>query len=336
MVSAAYLLAVLTGSLAGLLLALPLWRGGRPAPAVALALAVGLGTTGLYAAVGQPDAIDHARSARLQAEDLASNTAALRASLAAEPDQAEGWLLLARAEALLGNPDAAAAAWTQVLTREPDVPALLVEAAQARADAHPQRQIDDQALAWLERAQQIDPQAQRALWLIGIAQRQRGQPAQAAATWQRLLALLDGSTAGSVREQVDKARADAGLPPLPEAGVTAAAPLLRVRVALDPALASRIRLDPQTPVFVQVHDLAGTPMPVAARRLQLGDLPAEVVLDDGDSVMPTALLSAQPQVRVQARISVSGSAQRSQGDVLSPALAVDLPASAPVLLELSP
>ena len=327
------LLSVLIGALAGLLCALPLWRAGQLRAALALAITLGLGSGGLYAVLGTPQAVQAA--AAPAADELAGNTAALRSSLAAQPDQPEGWLLLARAEALLGNTAAAQAAWTEVLQREPDVPALLVEAAQARADADPQRQIDDQALAWLERARQLDPQAQRALWLIGIAQRQRGEPAAAAATWQQLLSLLDGSTATSVRTQVDKARADAGLPPLP-ATSPAAAPLLQVAIALDPAVAQRLRLHPATPVFVQVHDLAGTPMPLAARRLTLGELPATVALGDADSVMPTAPLSARSQVRVHARISISGSASRSDGDVLSAPATVSLPASAPVSLVLRP
>lgn len=333
--SLALLLALLVGALAGLLLALPLWRAGRLRSALALAAALGLGNAALYAALGTPQALDAA--SRSAADDLAGNAAALRRSLQADPEQPEGWLLLARAEALLGNPAAAAAAWAEVLEREPDVPALLVEAAQARADADPQRRIDDQALAWLERARHIDPQAQRALWLIGIAQRQRGQPAEAAATWQQLLALLEGSTAASVRAQVDQARAEAGLAPLAEPATPAPAPpLVRVRLDVDPARLAGRGLDPATPVFVQVHDLAGTPMPLAARRLRLDQLPVELALGDGDSVMPTTPLSAHRQVRVSARISVGGSAARSAGDIESAVATVALPASEPLGLELRP
>ena len=274
-------------------------------------------------------------------------------SLEQSPEQAEGWLLLARAEALLGNTDAAAQAWQRVLSLAPGNPALLVEAAKARADADPQRRIDDTALSWLEQARRIDPQAQRALWLLGIAQRQRGQAAEAAATWEQLLPLLDGNTAGSVREQIAKARNEAGLPPLgdepataptdqastphpTQADDTATSHTLRIHVALDPELAARIRIDPAIPVFVQARAVGGPPLPVAARRLTLGELPAQIVLSDADSVMPGQALSAQTQVQVSARIAVSGSVSRSEGDVETAPQTIDLPHAGTIELQLRP
>lgn len=334
----ALLLAALVGALSGLLIAQPLWRGGHYRGSAALAITLALTSAGLYSQLGTPAALQPMVDD--QGQDLAGNTAALRCALQAEPRQPEGWVLLARAEALLGNADAADAAWRQALVQAPDQPALLVEAAQARADAHPQRLIDDTALAWLGQARQLDGQAQRALWLIGIAQRQRGQPAAAAQTWQQLLALLDGSTAGSVREQIDIARQQAGLPPLGEQPVARAepepAPLLVVDLALDEALASRARINPQAAVFIQVRDSAGSPMPVAAHRLLLGQLPTVVGLDDRHSVMPGKPLSGHQRVQVSARIAVSGSATRSPDDVQTPAVSVQLPATAPVVLRLQP
>lgn len=336
--SLALLLAALVGALSGLLIALPLWRGGHYRSSAALALCLSLACAGLYSQLGTPAALQ--ATAGDEAQDLAANTAALRRALQAEPRQPEGWVLLARAEALLGNPGAADAAWHQALAQAPDQPALLVEAAQARADAHPQRHLDDTALAWLEQARQLDPQAQRALWLIGIAQRQRGQPAAAAQTWHQLLALLDGSTAGSVREQIDIARQQAGLPPLGEQPAARAdpepAPLLIVDLALDKELADRARIAPQTPVFIQVRDSHGGPMPVAAHRLQLGQLPTVTGLDDRHSVMPGKPLSAHQSVQVSARIAVSGSATRRPDDVETPPVTVQLPATAPVVLRLQP
>lgn len=335
--SLALLLAALTGALSGLLIALPLWRQQRYASSGLLAGVLALACAGLYALLGTPAAVQAGSPAQSAAQDLASNAAQLRQALQADPSQTEGWILLARAEALLGNTTAAEAAWQQALTQAPDEPALLVEAAQARADADPQRRIDDTGLAWLEHARRLDPQAQRALWLIGIAQRQRGQPAAAAQTWQQLLALLDGSTAGSVREQIDIARAQAGLPPLQadqSAPVNDLAAQVQVSLSVDPALAARLPAD--TPVFVQVRDLAGSPMPVAALRLHLDQLPLTVHLDDGNSVMPGQPLSSHAQVRVSARIAVSGSASRSEGDIETAASSVEVGSSTPLRLHLQP
>ena len=337
------LLAGLVGALSGLLIALPLWRAGQLRSSLALAAVLAIASAGLYQLLGTPAGWQAQPTIANQDPtqlDLEQNTVLLRQALKQDPSQAQGWLLLARAEQLLGNAAAADQAWQQALTLAPEQPALLVEAAQARADAHPQRQIDDTALAWLERARQLDPQAQRALWLIGIAQRQRGEPAAAAQTWQQLLGLLDGSTAGSVREQIDIARQQAGLPPLDEQPIARAEPepasLLVVDLALDEALASRVRINPQAAVFIQVRDGRGSPMPVAAHRLLLGQLPTVIGLDDRHSVMPGKPLSHHQSVQVSARIAVSGSATRSPDDVETPAVTVQLPANAPVVLRLRP
>lgn len=331
------LLAALLGALTGLLIALPLWRRQHHAASMVLTAVLSLASTGLYASLGNPQALQPALPGQDPAtRNLADNAAQLRQTLQQAPQQTEGWILLARAESLLGNHAAADTAWRTALQQAPDQPALLVEAAQARADADPQRRIDDTALAWLQQAIAVDPQAQRALWLIGIAQRQRGEPAAAAQTWQQLLALLDGSTAGSVREQIDLARAQAGLPPLPAAAtaVATAPALLQVAVSVAPELTQRLPAD--TPVFVQVRDLDGSPMPVAAYRLRLEQLPAQVPLDDRNSVMPGQPLSRHARVQISARIAVSGSASRSDGDIQTAAQTVSVGDGAPVALHLQP
>lgn len=333
------LLAALLGSLVGVLVAIPLWRQRHYRSSAALAAVLALACAGLYTLLGTPAAWQPAPATDSGAQDLADNTERLRQALQADPAQAEGWVLLARAEALLGNGEASAQAWQQALHHAPGQPALLVEAAQARADAHPQRQIDDTALAWLEQARRLDPQAQRALWLIGIAQRQRGQPAAAAQTWQQLLALLDADTAASVREQIAIARQAAGLPPLDASQATATpapAALLTVALRLAPSAGGAPALAADTPVFIQVRDTLGSPMPVAAKRLRLADLPARVSLDDRNSVMPGQPLSSHRQVQVSARIAVSGSASRSDADIETAAVTVELPAAAPLPLELRP
>ena len=50
--------------------------------------------------------------------------------------------------------------------------------------------FDDTGLQWLQHARQVAPDSERALWLIGIVQRQRGQDEAAVRTWESLLPRL--------------------------------------------------------------------------------------------------------------------------------------------------
>src|SRR3546814_9244925 len=100
-------------------------------------------------------------------------------------------------------------------------------------------------------------------------------------------------------------------------------------VSLDPDFASRVRLRGDASVFVIARIPDGPPMPVAAEKHTLQDLPLTITLDDGDSPMPTQKLSDLEEVEVFARLSSSGEAMRQEGDVDSKQVRVALPATGP-------
>ncbi len=56
-------------------------------------------------------------------------------------------------------------------------------------------------------------------------------------------------------------------------------------------------------------------MPLAAVKLTVADLPAEVVLDDSAAMGPQQTLSAANSVELSARISRSGQPQAEPGDL---------------------
>lgn len=311
----------------------PLWRRPRT-PLLASTLALGLAVLALYRLVGTPTAL---QEAALEApQDLAQAVARLAEELQRNPAQPEGWALLARSQAALGDQAGARDAYARALQLAPDEPSLLTDAAEARALADPQRRFDEQAVAWLHKALELHPGHPRATWFLGVWQRQSQRPAEAAATWATLLGNVDADTARSLRTQIDEARAEAGLPPLSGDTTTPAASThaLTVTVELDPALAARARLRDDAVVFVIARAPDGPPMPVAVERHRITALPLEVVLDDGDSPMPTRTLSMLDEVEVFARISASGDAGRSEGDLESPLVRVTLPATAPIHLRI--
>ena len=309
----------------------PMWRESRGV-VIGFAVAFGLAALALYRVVGTPAGLDARQAAMPQTLDDA--IAQLQAQLAKDPNQPEGWRLLGQALATEQRLSEARDAYAHAASLSPRDADVLVEAAQSRAVAAPERRFDAKAIAWLEQALQVQPQHQRARWFLGIAQRQAGEHAAAAKTWEPLLAMVDDATRATLRPQIDDARQAAGLPPLPKP--VAAPPLqgLRVRVALDPALAERARLRGDATVFVIARAQGGPPMPIAVERHTVSELPLDIVLDDGDSPMPTQKLSASRAVEVLARISTSGDAVPQPGDLESPPVPVALPTDAPVDLSI--
>lgn len=310
----------------------PLWRTHRPVLLAAVAC-LGAATGLLYAVVGTPAALDPAQRALPATLDDA--VARLEAELQRDPNQVDGLRLLGRAYLQQQQPAKAREAYLRALRLAPDDADLLAESAEARAQADPQRRFDDAAVAQLQAALKVQPMHQRARWFLGIALRQRGQHAAAARTWEPLLAVVDASTAAALRPQVEAARSDAGLPPLPApapaSGAQPARAPLQVRVAVDPQLARRM---PDASVFVIARIPGGPPMPVAVEKHPLAALPQAIALDDADSPMPTQKLSALREVEVFARLSQSGDAARQAGDVESQPVRVVLPATGPVQLRL--
>lgn len=311
------------------------WPLRRAAPRLFVGVAVLVPVLGvcLYQIVGTPAGIGTV--ARQAPQTLDQAVAQLEADLARDPRQVEGWRLLARAYAEQQQPEQARDALARAAALLPDDDDVQVEYAEARARANPGRRFDDDAVARLRQVLARTPQHQRARWFLGIAQRQTGDDAGAAATWTPLLAQVDASTATSLRTQIDAARAEAGLPPLPASAIPAPARGgggLVVRVALDPDFAARARLAGDASVFVIARIPDGPPMPVAVERHALRDLPLQVTLDDADGPMPTQKLSALQEVELVARISASGDAARQDGDLESKPVRVALPAQAPVEL----
>jgi len=312
--SAAVLLAVLW----------PLWRDARGLVLGGVA-ALGIATFALYRVVGTPAALSPQATATMPTT-LDDAVTQLEAELAKQPNEPEGWRLLGKSYAALQRYDDAQKAFERAVQLLPTDADLLVETAQARLFNNVERKLDAQSMALLDKAIAINPDHQRALWFLGLAQRQEGKHAEAAKTWEPLLAKVDPNTAATLRTQINEARADAGLPPLADtAPVADAAPaLLTVTVELAPAL--RDKLAPGDTLFVFARQMGGPPMPVAAKRLPVDTFPVTVPLGDGDSPMPTLKLSQLPQVQLVARIAKGSGPAAQSGDLEAAAVTADVKA----------
>jgi cytochrome c-type biogenesis protein CcmH len=332
-----YIAAAVMIAVALVLLLLPLLRHGRQAGRprgvfvlmLCIALIVPLGTALLYRMVGTPVALNGVPSQTQTVKDVNQALAELRAHLASQPNDAQGWMLLAQADMDMQQPDQARNAFGQVLKLKPNDTSAMVGWAQADSSARPDHRIDGRARELLEQAMKLEPDNQRGLWLLGISDFQQGRFAEAAATWRTLQPLLDpgSNVAQAVAQQIAQAdaRASSGTAMSTDA---IQGPALQVNVALAPALKSKLAAGDK--LFVYARAQNGPPMPLAVARLDASQLPATVTLTDAMSMLPSMKLSSVSRVVIGARISHTGNAMAQAGDLEGDGGVVDVSSKAPV------
>lgn len=324
-------------------------RNGKPRAPFVLALILALATPpavlAMYFAIGTPQALQPAPVANHA--DLADATEQLKASLARKPDDAQGWALLAQAYSALDQPQQALDALDHLLKLKPDDPDAMVAWVEAKAETDPGHRIGDTSRTKLQHALQIDPNHQRALWLLGISDFQRQQYSGATKHWKTLLPLLQPGSkiAATVQQELAEAEARAGgsadatlaaADPAPSStsGTTINTEVaLQVTVNLAPALATKVK--PGDTLFVYARAVDGPPMPLAVARLQATALPAKVTLTDAMAMTPQLTLSKFAKVEVAARISNTGNAMPRAGDLEATPVEVATNTHAPIELTIN-
>jgi cytochrome c-type biogenesis protein CcmH len=301
-----------------------LWQKSRGL-ALALAVALPLAAGGLYWLKGNPVALDAAN--RTPPKTIEEAVTQLENLTKADPKNYSDMATLARAYMAQQRFDKARDAYARALALQPEDPTIYVEYAEALLRTSPDRQFPPQAVDLLQKALQKDPNNQRALFFLGLHQRQSGDAAGAVATWEKLLALLDDATSTELRKQIAAARQDAGMPEAPKPAS------LAVQVNLDPTLAREVQ--PGAVLFVFARSGEGGGPPVAAKRIVPDKFPVELELGDADSPMPTAKLFSQKQVVLMARLSRRGDVQPASGDLEADPMVLDVAPGAHAELTLS-
>ncbi len=279
---------------------------GRWLP-LALALLVPLVALGLYLHWGASDAVKLREDMATAPKSIEEMTARLDTAVKAQPESAEAWYFLGRTYMAQQRAADAAPAFAKAVELAGRQPELLGQWAQAQYFAG-QRQFSDEIRKLGEEALAADPQEATTLGLLGIAAFEEQRFADAMRYWSRLIATLPADDAGRQAIEGGIARAREQLAargePLPEPALAAAPVELKVRVSLAAELADKVQ--PSDSVFVFARAASGPPMPLAAKRLTVADLPAEVSLSDSDAMMPQLKLSNFAEIRLVARISRAG------------------------------
>ena len=310
-------------------------RKPHPAAAVVVAIAVPIVAFALYLALGSPAAImerpgsaARASAAPPAAGEPAPQQAArsveemvtgLAARLEANPEDANGWLMLGRSYAAMNRLAEARDALLEADKRRADDPTTLVALAEVEAGLNG-NDLAGRPTELVQRALDVDADYPRALWLAGFAALQQGDPDTAVGYWQRILE--QGGLGEKDAEQVRQVIAQARGTPLP-AAETAPAGVAKTPAPGDARVAVRVSIVPELEgqvaagdtLFVFARAAEGPRVPLAIVRKTAGELPLDVTLDDSMAMAPQMKLSAFSSVVIGARVSKSGNAMPQSGDL---------------------
>lgn len=282
---------------------------------VSAAAAVPLVALAIYLAVGDVRGLDpQARAPRdIGIAEIEAMVERLAQRLEQTPDDVEGWRMLGRSYTVMGRFAEAARAFSRAAAKAPRDAGLLADLADALAMARGQNLAGEPEELVL-RALQLDPQNLKALALAGTAAFNRDDFAGAVRYWERMLPHVPAGSeeARMVQSNIDEAKARAAEKAAGKARPAAAAQLTGT-VRLSPKLAAKA--SPEDTVFIFARAADGPPMPLAALRRKVKDLPARFTLDDSMAMGPKAKLSAHPKVVVVARVSKGGTPAAQSGDL---------------------
>ena len=283
----------------------------------AIVLTVFIPVTALlvYLSVGSPSALIE-ESQQFASENgqpsLEQLVEKLEQRLAQQPNDEQGWLVLAQTNMMMQRYDHAVKAMEKLYQLNSESADVLARYADSLTMANNGR-FDDQAKSLISSALDIDPNHVHALWLAGVNAYQDERYESAIQTLEKARSnMTDSENLAQVEEIISAAKqrlneSSSGTE-LGDDTITMA-----VSVNVDASLADEFNLEDSVFVFAKAAN--GPPMPLAVSKHKASELPLTVTLSDAMAMIPELTLSSFDQVVISARISAFDQPIAQAGDL---------------------
>ncbi len=246
----------------------------------------------------------------------------LKAKLAENPNDVNGWLLLGRSYGSMGKYALAVDAFQNAYDKSQgeNVEAVIgLGEALAMTD---EASLTGRAGRLFEEALAKAPNHPKALWYASIAALQSGDLRKGRDRLQLLLAQNPPQELRSVLErqiqdlnqQLNEAGQGGPAATAASEGAPAATQRsIRVAVSIAPNVREQLKGGP-LPLFILARDPSAGGPPLAVQRHSSSDLPLTVELSERDAMIAARTIASVPRVQVVARLSRSGTPQAQSGD----------------------
>lgn len=188
-----------------------LWTPKRTSLAIAATIPVL--AMAVYWQLGAPGAINPVAVNRFEDPQVRQMVESLEAKLKANPNNPQGWAMLARSYKIMGRMDEAEQTFMKVgdaINTDADLMVELADLLAVKAN----NDIEGKPLALVNKALQINPKHPMGLMMSGVAAYRRSDFKLAIGEWEKLMAVLEPGSpdAQQVQANIDDARAQAGQP----------------------------------------------------------------------------------------------------------------------------
>jgi cytochrome c-type biogenesis protein CcmH len=303
---------------------------------VAVGIALPIAAIGLYFLLGNPATLaPNGPQHKVEAQELNRMLEGLAQKLEKEPENLQGWAMLARSYKAVGRNIEAEQAFARAgsfLDSDAQMLATYADVVATNAGGN----LSGKPTELIEKALKADPNNGMAMWLAGTAAFQRNDFDKAVKIWERLVQQVapDSEDEQMLQNAISEAYAKAGkaapakatkgAPVAKNAKAAGAGVTVSGTVELAPLLKGNVK---PTDIVMVIARLAGTRVPIAVLRTPASQLPLKFTLDDSLAMNPQSLLSTAGQVDIDVRISKTGMAMPEPGDLLSPMQTVKVGAS---------
>jgi cytochrome c-type biogenesis protein CcmH len=304
--------------------------------AVVLLLMIPLASVGFYMWLGHPDAVDPKKAtedvAAVTQKQILSMVEKLKEKLSKNPDDLDGWAMLARSEMNLDQPKEAVKAFDHLQSKMANNPGLMTEYAEALAASGEDAGMV-QAQSLVKQALALEPGNPKGLFLAGGFSFGQRDFAAAVKYWTKLMPLLESGSqdANFVLENLNVARAQMKLPAVsadqfqlamgPSTAATAN-PSSTVSGTLTIADNLKGQWASSDTIYIFARAINGPRIPLAVFKTTAQSFPIKFELTDAMAMNPQFNLSSVDAVRIEARLSKSGSATPHSGDLIGSTLPV--------------
>ena len=300
---------------------------------VLIAIFVPLLSISMYVTLGSPEGmkmIPGQQPERIAANPQQNQAGSIREmvmklveKLKENPENADSWFMMGRTMMNLEQYKEAVTAFRKVLSLTGDDAVTLVSLADALAMQYG-GVLDGEPKLLLEKAIILDGNNVTALWLLGMAAERRENHQLSLSYWEKLYPMLENGdpTKDTLANLIAEAKSGlenggsvtANIAPAKSTNSAQSTKSAQIRVSVRISDELRASTSGNELVFIYAKAMSGPPMPLAAVKMKVSDLPADVILNDSMAMMPQMKLSSFDNVIIGARVSKSGQPVSQMGD----------------------